>query len=128
MKHKIHFAFLPMTIGILFFACEKEKQDKPQTGTLGTCFNRPVIQASLIPVGTLSKGRTDLIAAAANNKIIFAGGYAYNEPGVVPVLVASTRVDIYDVTSNSWSTAELRAGGRSWEITSATVGSKIFIA
>ncbi|MFI5132246.1 MAG: hypothetical protein ACHQFX_19745, partial [Chitinophagales bacterium] len=36
--------------------------------------SRPVIQARLVPLGKLSIGRTDMIAAVANNKVLFAGG------------------------------------------------------
>src|SRR4029079_16304867 len=40
------------------------------------CDQRPVIHARLVPIATLSQGRMNLKAAAAGNKILFAGGFA----------------------------------------------------
>ncbi|MEO5947917.1 MAG: hypothetical protein ABIP79_13955 [Chitinophagaceae bacterium] len=69
-------------------------------------------------MGSLSTGAVGLRSASANNKILFAGGYrdASN----------SARVDIYDITTNSWSTAELSLNRE--DLTAASVGSKIFFA
>ena len=65
---------------------------------------RPVIQARLIPLGNLSIGRTNIVTAATNNKILFAGGYSYIMDGTgIPM----RRIDIYDINSNSWSTKDL---------------------
>ena len=80
--------------------------------------NRPVINAQLVPIGTLSQGRVDLVTATAGNKILFAGGFT--------PLAHSTRVDIYDVSTNKWSTAELSMGRMG--MTAASVGNKIFFA
>ena len=65
---------------------------------------RPVIQARLIPLGKLSIGRTNIITAATNNKILFAGGYSYVMDGTG---ISMRRIDIYDINSNIWSTKDL---------------------
>jgi len=65
---------------------------------------RQVIQARLVPLGKLSIGRTNIITAATNNKILFAGGYSYGMDGTG---ITMRRVDIYDIYSNSWSTKDL---------------------
>ena len=80
--------------------------------------NRPQVNAQLIPVGTLSELRYGVAVASAGNKILFAGGY--NETG------PSSRIDIYDVTIQAWSTAELTVPG--YYIKAVTCGNKIFLA
>jgi len=64
-----------------------------------SCDNRPIINATLVPIGTLSSARTKIMSASAGNKILFIGGMHsgqnwWNEP--VPV-------DIYDFSNNTWS-------------------------
>ena len=64
-----------------------------------SCDNRPIINATLVPIGTLSSARTKIMCASAGNKILFIGGMHsgqnwWNEP--VPV-------DIYDFSNNTWS-------------------------
>lgn len=66
--------------------------------------NRPVMQARLVPLGKLSIGRVNIITAAANNKILFAGGSSYD---IDYTGVPTRRVDIYDINSNSWSIKDL---------------------
>jgi len=68
------------------------------------CENRPIINARLVPLGSLSIGALGLVSATANNKILFAGGVRDAGNGA--------RVDIYDITTNTWSTAELSKGDR----------------
>lgn len=79
-------------------------------------------KAKLIPIGNLSQPRSALVSATSNNKIIFAGGMACYDGD----WKASTRVDIYDLTTHNWSTAELSAGGAS--LTAVVAGNKILIA
>lgn len=71
----------------------------------------------------LSEARTGIIATAAGNKVVFTGGYYYdaNEN-----LVFSRRVDIYDIVSNTWSTATLSIPRINH--TASAVGNKIYIA
>ena len=62
--------------------------------------SRPIVNAQLIPVGTLSEARTRIAVASAGNKIVFAGGLTSSgQP--------SATVDIYDVNSQTWSIAQL---------------------
>jgi hypothetical protein len=83
--------------------------------------NRPQVNAQLIPIGTLSQNRPGISVASAGNKILFAGGSTWpNAP------YATTRVDIYDIVSQTWSTAELSTPR--WQIATVTAGNKIFFA
>ncbi len=83
--------------------------------------NRPLINAQLIPVGTLSHWRSDISIASANNKILFAGGNNFTDIGFV-----YSTVDIYDITTNSWSTSSLSQ--QKYGMGVAVLGSKIFFA
>lgn len=84
--------------------------------------NRPLINATLTEIGTLSLARKYLAAAVAGNKIVFAGGvtdFSY-PPGVEGVEL----VDIYDLATNSWSTAQLHMPKYDMSVISS--GNKIF--
>lgn len=74
---------------------------------------RPEVNAQLTQVGTLSRPRSRLIAVSAANKIVYAG-------------VNSTRIDIYDIVTNTFSTAELPRVR--FDISAAANGNKIFFA
>jgi N-acetylneuraminic acid mutarotase len=78
--------------------------------------NRPQLSAQLIPVGILSQARHGMALATSGNKILFAGGTV---PGG-----GLARVDIYDITTQSWSTAELCVGR--YAIATVAAGNKIF--
>lgn len=80
--------------------------------------NRPAIPAQLQPFGTLSQTRWSVSIAAAGNKILFAGGY------IVGLSTPSSRVDIYDIVSNTWTTAELSQPRSGMAVT--VLGNKIF--
>ena len=80
--------------------------------------DRPIINAQLIPVGTLPEPRDGMVVASAGNKILFAGGYSTGS--------VSTRVDIFDFAANTWSTAELSSKRR--RIAAVAAGNKIFFA
>jgi hypothetical protein len=82
--------------------------------------NRPLINAQLVPFGTLSQVKSGMAVASAGNKVLFAGG-ATGYPSI-----QSTRVDIYDFTTQSWSTAELSQAR--WGMTTAVLGNRIFFA
>lgn len=81
--------------------------------------NRSVVNAQLIPIGTLSEARQYMYIATAGNKILFAGGFRSGN-------VISTRVDIYDFVANTWSIAELSIVRHA--MTVASVGNKILFA
>ncbi len=84
------------------------------------CDSRPIINATLVQIGTLSDAGIGLVSAAAGNKILFAGGQR-------TITGYSTRVDIYDITTNTWSAAELTHGDR-MGMAAATVGNKVLFA
>ncbi|HMK24580.1 MAG TPA: PKD domain-containing protein [Chitinophagaceae bacterium] len=73
----------------------------------------------LIPVGMLSTPRYGMTTASVGNKILFAGGVPYSTG-------TGRRVDIYDMGSQTWSTAEL--SGPKEYISAATVGHLVFFA
>ena len=81
--------------------------------------NRPHVNAQLIPFGTLPQARGGMAVASAGNKILFAGGSSTLDGH-------SSRVDIYDITTQSWSTAELSEGR--FDISAIAAGNKIFFA
>ena len=85
-----------------------------------SCDNRPIVNATLVPVGTLSDAGIELVSASVGNKIFFAGGQRTTTG-------YSSRVDIYDITANTWSTAELSSGDR-MGMAAATVGNKVLFA
>jgi hypothetical protein len=78
----------------------------------------------LTAFGNLSIARRNVVTATAGNKILFAGGNL-NLPSTGPI-IGSARVDIYDVVSKSWSTADLSQART--EIAVAVAGTKIFFA
>ena len=84
--------------------------------------NRPLINAQLIPVGTLSHWRENITIASANNKILIAGGSEFTEN---PGYLYST-VDIYDIVTNSWSTSSLSQQKHGMGV--AVLGNRIFFA
>jgi hypothetical protein len=74
---------------------------------------------SLTPVAILSEARNGITTASANNKLLFAGGIPYSNG-------TGSKVDIYDLSSQSWTTAELSIP-RSF-LSVAVSGDKIFFA
>ena len=82
--------------------------------------SRPLVPAQLVPIATLSETRPHITISAAGNKILFAGGQGIQGP------CASTRVDIYDISTTTWTTAELSEGR--YAMGAATTGNKIFFA
>lgn len=80
--------------------------------------NRLSISARLLPIGSLSQTRGSITVGTANNKILFAGGWGSGG--------TSSRVDIYDITTNTWANAELSQARSA--IAAATLGNKIYFA
>ena len=74
----------------------------------------------LVSIGTLSIPREYVCAATAGNKILFAGGATQFSPTVI----GSSRVDIYDMVSQSWTTAELSMPRLA--LVAVTQGNKIY--
>jgi N-acetylneuraminic acid mutarotase len=132
MKPLLFAACLVLLSSGVFIACKKDNTcnncppDMPGTpATAPPCVNisRPVINARLTPVGTLSKGRIQIAVASAGTKIFFAGGRWTLD---CPDCWGSSRVDIYDTVTHQWSTAELSKGR--WGIATAALGNKILFA
>jgi hypothetical protein len=91
----------------------------PPPPILCTPLNRPVVNAQLIPFGILSEARTKIAVASAGNKILFAGGQkSTGEP--------SSTVDIYDIATQIWSTAQLSLPR--YLIAAISAGNKIYFA
>ncbi|TMI65087.1 MAG: hypothetical protein E6H07_03975 [Bacteroidetes bacterium] len=90
--------------------------------TMRVTVNDAASQCSLtmIPIGVLSMPRDHLAAAAAGTKILFAGGWSSANQDV------TSRVDIYDTVSQTWSTAELTQAR--YDISVIAIGNKIFFA
>lgn len=84
---------------------------------------RPEITVDLVLLGTLSKPRAGTAIAAAGNKIVVAGGLWTSD---CPECWGSSRADIFDISTNSWTTAELSAGR--WSVEAVTAGNRIFFA
>ncbi len=72
---------------------------------------------------TLSQSRDDLAAVAAGNDVFFAGGYTYNS-GTGGAF--SNVVDIYNMSTNTWSTATLSLGRSG--LAAATAGNDVVFA
>ncbi|MBS0030699.1 Kelch repeat-containing protein [Chitinophaga sp. 22321] len=104
---------LPLTFAIA--GCSKKPAPGPDPGPGPGSGNEKIEH-----VGTtqLSAPRKELKAAAAGTKILFAGGtYSLNQPNTV---------DIYDVTTNTWTTSTLTTPRIEHAMTA--FGNKIFIA
>lgn len=82
------------------------------------------VEANNWHIAELSQARGAISIASAGNKVLFAGGNnGYFDPDDT-IVVHSSRVDIHDAVSNTWSTAELseaRVG-----MTTAAIGNKLF--
>ena len=91
-----------------------------QTGSDNSCGgNRQTVNANLVPFGTLSQARFGIGMGAGAGKIVFAGGYTGG-------YTTSSRVDFFDISTQSWSTAELSEPRA--DVCVAAVGNKIFFA
>lgn len=88
--------------------------------------NRTRVNAQLIPFGTLSHARLGMAVASAGNKIVFAGAALSAVNGSPVPDYGSSRVDIYDIITQTWSTAELSE--KRSDIAAVAAGNKIFFA
>ena len=80
--------------------------------------NRQEINVQLTQIGTLSEPKTGVAVGAVGDKIFFAGGINGDE--------AVYTIDIYDISLNNWTTAQLSVPR--WLVVTATCGNKIFFA
>jgi hypothetical protein len=74
----------------------------------------------------LSIARNGIAVAISGSKVFFAGGYNFLPNGSGYDIHDESRVDIYDVYTNSWSTMELSFPRRN--MAACTVGNKVFFA
>ncbi|MEP7373100.1 MAG: PKD domain-containing protein [Chitinophagaceae bacterium] len=88
--------------------------------------NRPIVNAQLVPIGTLSHSRVGMAVASAGNKVLFAGASLSEVSGSSTPEYGSSKVDIYDRVTQAWSTAEL-SKWRS-DIAAVAAGNKVFFA
>ncbi|HZF66071.1 MAG TPA: hypothetical protein VEZ55_16380, partial [Chitinophagaceae bacterium] len=88
-----------------------------QPANLCNSGKRMKIIAHLTPIGHLSQARSRMAVASAGQKILFAGG---NKGG------ATSRVDIFDIGSLSWSSHELSVPR--FLSTAVVAGTKVFFA
>lgn len=127
MKVQMQTLILLLILAFFTNSCTKDKVGvNPSPTPTPTPTPTPVpgpgrqhINVQLIPTGSLSQARSSIAVASAGNKILFAGGS-------ISQSVHSSRVDIYDISTSSWSTGELsqaRVG-----IASAVLDKKIFFA
>jgi hypothetical protein len=82
---------------------------------------REQVRAQLTPVGNLSMPRDGCAVATLGNKIFFAGGFS-----TAPNAIFTSRVDIYDVSTNSWTSAELSEARI--EMATAVLNNKVYFA
>jgi len=75
-------------------------------------------------IGNLSVPRYYVRICAAGNKILFAGGHT--DPGPPSINNTSSRVDIYDIVSNTWAITELSVAR--YGMTTIAAGNRIFFA
>lgn len=124
---------------IFLAACRKEKittanyaTNAPPAGNNTTpitvpCGTRPRVQATLVPIGSLSSARMQILAASAANKIVFIGGYHEGQNWWYDPLPA----DVYDISKNAWTSYSLTANGQTnfrYGAAIASVGTKILFA
>ncbi|MBP6686223.1 MAG: hypothetical protein KA160_00090 [Lacibacter sp.] len=115
---------VPGAYGFRLRVTDNEGAFDDDTIVVNTAYsNRQVVNARLIPVGTLSEVRIVSVAAAVGNKILFAGGTPIPVRGGPKF---SSTVDIYDITTNTWSSADLSQARTG--ITAVTMGTKVFFA
>jgi hypothetical protein len=84
--------------------------------------NRPIINANLIPFGKLSEPCTGVAVASTGNKIVFAGASVSGNPAGY----GSSKVDIFDIVTQTWSTSTLSV--RRADVSAVAAGDKIFFA
>lgn len=79
--------------------------------------------AGIWSTAMLSVARQDISSASVGSKMIFAGGWTYATSGAV---ILKDKVDIYDATTNTWSTANLSTPRYGMKV--SVIGSKVYFA
>jgi hypothetical protein len=108
MKQLIKITIVVIPV-LIFTFCTKTTPRKNNLGNipqpppppvLQVCDPRPVINATLVPVGILSSARVSLLSASAGNKILFIGGYQKGPIYWNDLLPA----DVYDISKDKMVT------------------------
>ena len=123
MKPILKFTAYCLIAGSTFFSCKKDKNASSSAPIVVNPV--PIINTQLFPVGELSVQRSGTAAATAGNKIFVAGGYEADEVGD-DITSFFSRVDIYDINTQTWSTAELSQAR--YNIAVVAAGNKIVFA
>ncbi|WP_165864775.1 Kelch repeat-containing protein [Rufibacter latericius] len=84
---------------------------------------RPLVNARLVPIGTLSEARAMMAGVAVGTKVLFAGAAWSNASANGQ---GSSRVDIFDAATGRWSTARLSQARSA--IATVAAGDKVFFA
>jgi hypothetical protein len=84
------------------------------------------VSNTILNSASLSINRNHVSATTAGDKVIFAGGYIY-PPNTTSQGTYVSRVDIYNTTSGTWTTAELSTP-RILNAGTCTLGNKVFFA
>lgn len=90
----------------MFSSCTKETVDiaspvqPPPVITQPNSSPRTLLDAQLVTLGSMSQSRSNPSIVSEGNKIVIAGGELSQG-------MYSSRVDIYDISTNSWATSEL---------------------
>jgi hypothetical protein len=87
--------------------------------------NISITPIQLLPVTTLPFERKNTCVVTTADKIFFAGGVVYT-PNSNGAIISFSRVDVYDVNTQTWSTAELSQPR--FRIVGASSGNKIVFA
>ena len=104
----------------VFFAGGMERFDHTKASTRVDIYDAKTNSWS---TAELSEPRWGIIAAASGNKVIFSGGYNQDD---YSTLKFSRRVDIYDISTNTWTTATMTEPRVSHS--ASVVENKIYIA
>jgi hypothetical protein len=94
------------------------------SATIDNCngTNRPVVNAQLTQIGSLSQARMDLAVTTDGNKIFYAGGRTNQNQ----IWTNYSTVDIYNTSTNTWSVASLSEAR--FFIGAIAVNNKVFFA
>jgi len=98
---------------------------QPSVSTGCDTSNRPLVTAQLTPTGILSRKSANMNIVSAGNKILFTGGH-YEDTLNFLGGFASRRVDLYDIVTQTWSTAELSIPRKA--MAAAVSGTKVVFA
>ena len=129
MKTRTTLYFLAFLILLSNYSCKKSDSiapSKPSGNDSSSNGSTPPLngnpsytQVNYTGTTSLSSGRQNLVASAIDNKIVFAGGLNSNS--------YFSTVDIFDVTTSTWTNTQLSAARENLAAASAPI-TKSFLA